>query len=243
MSRPKLLDLFCGAGGCSVGYHRAGFEVVGVDIEPHPDYPFEFHQLDASAIRQDVIAGCWHEYGPASALPGRSDVCLGKFDAVHASPPCPRYSTATPAANRDKHPDLVEPIRNLLRAWGGPYVIENVPGAPLENPVTLCGSMFGLGVRRHRLFETNVPMLQPHCDHRSQPQVWGVYGDHGDLNPVKRPNGTSRGNKARDAAHAREVMGIDWMSRWDDLTDAIPPAYTEWIGGRLVEHLASGVAA
>jgi len=218
----KLLDLFCGAGGASVGYHCAGFKVTGVDTIIHLDYPFELAVMDAITYLDT------HD--------------LGAFDVIAASPPCPRYSTATPAANRDKHPDLIGPIRDRLRAWGGPYVIENVPGAPLENPITLCGSMFGLGVRRHRLFETNVPMLQPECDHRSQPQVWGVYGDHGDLNPVTRPNGTSRGNKARNAAHAREVLGIDWMTEWDDLADAIPPAYTEWIGQQVMEHL-SEVAA
>ncbi|QSR25547.1 hypothetical protein CFH99_07915 [Nocardioides aromaticivorans] len=162
---------------------------------------------------------------------------LDQFDVIAASPPCPRYSTATPQATRDKHPDLVPVVRAKLRDWGGDYVIENVPGAPLDNPIVLCGSMFGLGVRRHRLFETNVPMLQPECDHRNQPQVWGVYGDHGDRKPVTRPDGSSRGNKARDAAHAREVMGIDWMTRWDDLADAIPPAYTEWIGRQLIDQI------
>lgn len=224
MSRPKLLDLFCGAGGGSAGYGRAGFDVIGVDIERHDDYPFGMFIADAVSFAEE-----W--------LP------VGDFDAVHASPPCPRYSSATPAANRDKHPDLVAPIRALLRASGLPYVIENVPGAPLDNPVTLCGSMFGLGVRRHRLFETNVPMLQPECDHRAQPQVWGVYGDHGDLSPVTRPDGTSRGNKARDVAHAQEVMGIGWMTRWDDLADAIPPAYTEHIGAQLLDHIESEAAA
>jgi DNA (cytosine-5)-methyltransferase 1 len=218
MSAPKLLDLFCGAGGAGVGYHRAGFEVVGVDIEAHDDFPFRMFVGDALAFCAD-----WLE--------------VGNFDAVHASPPCPRYSSATPAANRDKHPDLIGPVRDLLTLWGGPYVIENVPGAPLDTPVTLCGSMFGLGVRRHRLFETNVPMMQPACHHEKQPQVWGVYGDHGDAQPVTRPDGTSRGNKARDAAHAREVMGIDWMTRWDDLADSIPPAYTEWLGTQLIDSL------
>lgn len=220
--RPALLDLFAGAGGCSVGYHRAGFNVTGLDAMPHPDYPFEL-------IIDDAIA-----YLDA----GHHD----RFDVITASPPCPRYSTATPAKNRDKHPDLIGPVRDALKEWGGPYVIENVPGAPLENPVVLCGSMFGLGVRRHRLFETNVPMLRPECDHRAQPQVWGVYGDHGDARPARRPDGSRRGDKARDAAHAREVMGIDWMTKWDDLADAIPPAYTEFIGRQLLDHVARAAA-
>lgn len=224
MSAPRLLDLFAGAGGCSVGYHRAGFEVVGVDREGHPDYPFALFVADALTMLADPDF-------------------LDSFDVITASPPCPRYSAATPAANRDKHPDLVGPVRDMLQAWGGDYVIENVPGAPLIDPVTYCGSSFGLGVRRHRLFESNVDLHAPACDHKSQRQVFGVYGDHGDLNPVTRPNGTSRGNKARNAAHAREVMGIDWMEKWHDLADAIPPAYTEHIGAQLLAHLASEVAA
>lgn len=221
--RPKLLDLFCGAGGAGVGYQRAGFDVTGVDIEAHPDSPHLVIVADALAVLTD------------------SDFLAG-FDVIHASPPCPRYSSATPAANRDKHPDLIGPVREALQAWGGPYVIENVPGAPLDNPVLLCGSSFGLSVRRHRLFETNVPMLAPQCRHDLQPQVWGVYGDHGDAKPVTRPNGTRRGNKARDAAHAGEVLGIDWMTRWDDLADAIPPAYTEFIGDQIANHLSEAAA-
>lgn len=218
MNRPKLLDLCAGAGGCSVGYHQAGFDVTGVDLLGHPDYPFKLIEADALAVLADVDF-------------------LDQFTVVTASPPCPRYSTATPAANRDKHPDLIGPVRDALIAWGGIYVIENVPGAPLIDPIVLCGSMFGLSVRRHRLFETNRPLSQLPCDHKSQPQVWGVYGDHGDKTPVTRPDGTSRGNKARDAAHAREVMGIDWMTRWDDLADAIPPRYTEWIGHHLLAEI------
>lgn len=222
--RPKLLDLFCGAGGCSVGYARAGFEVVGWDIEPHDDYPFEIYVGDAMA---------------ALAAPNYLDV----FDVVHVSPPCPRHSTITPARTRDSHPDLIGPCRDLLKAWGGVYVIENVPGAPLVNPVRLCGSSCGLGVRRHRLFESNVPLMAMECAHEAQGQPWGVYGDHGDLTPVRRPNGTSRGNKARDVAHAQEVLGIDWMTDWDDLTDAIPPAYTEFLGAQLLDALRTEAIA
>lgn len=221
MSKPKLLDLFSGAGGCAVGYDRAGFDVLGVDLVPHPEYPYFFIQENALRTLGRLLTQ------PAF-----------KVDAVHASPPCPRYSVATPKANRDKHPDLIGPVREMLRVWGGPYVIENVVGAPLESPVRYCGSSFGLGVRRHRLFESNVPLVAPECDHASQSQVWGVYGDHGDRRgPVPRPNGASRGGKARDTAHAREVMGIDWMTEWHDLADAIPPAYTEHIGRQLMSHL------
>ena len=220
------MDLFSGAGGASMGYHRAGYDVTGADHEPHDDYPFPMVVGDAMTILECT-----------SILDG--------FDVVTASPPCPRYSTATPAANRENHPDLVGPVRELLRAWGGPYVIENVPGAPLENPIRLCGSMFGLQVRRHRLFETNVPMMQPECHHEMQPVVYGIYGDHGDggRQYLRPGTGTQRGLKARDAAHARELMGIDHMKQWDDLADAIPPAYTEWIGARLLEHLATSEVA
>jgi len=204
-----------------MGYHRAGYDVTGWDLVPHPDYPFQFHLGDALEVLND------HDY-------------LNGFDVVHVSPPCPRYSLATPAANRENHPDLIGPVRDLLRAWGGPYVIENVPGAPLHVPVKLCGSMFGLQVRRHRLFETNVPMMQPECDHRSQPVVYGVYGEHGDGGIVYlRPGtGTSRAVKAADAAHARDLLGIDWMGSWADLADAIPPAYTHYLGEQLLEVTA-----
>lgn len=222
--RPKLLDLFCGAGGAGVGYRRAGFKVTGVDIAPHDDYPFGLFVTDAIDFLDN-----WSN--------------VGEWDAVHASPPCPRYSVATPAANRDSHPDLIEPVRARLIALGIPYVIENVPGSPLVDPVTLCGSMFGLQVRRHRLFESNIPIGQPTCQHRGQ-QVYGVYGQHGDKQgAVARPNGTSRGTKARDAEHAREVMGIDWMSEWSDLADAIPPAYTEHIGRELITSIEARSAA
>ena len=156
--KPKLLDLFCGGGGCSMGYHLAGFEVVGVDINPQKRYPFEFHQEGAlTYLRQ---------YGH-------------EFDAIHASPPCQCHSVLRhlPSFNPAKHEDLIESTRRLLQASGKPYVMENVPGAPLRNPFTLCGTMFGLRtecgaeLRRHRLFETNwfddlleVPLCQHYAE-------------------------------------------------------------------------------
>ena len=217
--RPKLLDLFAGAGGCSVGYHRAGFDVTGVDIEGHPDYPYELIERDAMTVLADIDF-------------------LDQFDVIAASPPCPRYSVATPHASRSSHPDLVGPVREALQAWGGLYVIENVPGAPLENPAVLCGSMFGLGVRRHRLFESNAPVVTPPCNHAAQRVVYGVYGAHADRpGGWTRPNGKSRGLKATSVQHAQEVMGIDWMTSWGDLADAIPPAYTEHIGRQIITHL------
>ena len=217
MSRPRLLDLFCGAGGCSVGYERAGFDVVGVDIEGHLDYPFTFMRMDALA----ALMNPW----------------LDEFDVVHASPPCQRYSTIT--ADPERHPDLIGPVRDLLQQWGGTYVIENVPGArpELDHPVQLCGSAFGLGVRRHRLFESNAFIHGTDCTHRAQGTPVGVYGDHPETNEPLRPNGTRRGNKARDLEHAQAAMGIDWMASWKDLTDAIPPAYTEHLGVQLLAHL------
>lgn len=221
MTRPRLLDLFAGAGGCSVGYHRAGWDVTGVDIEPHDDYPYEL--IVANAI--EVLAD--REF-------------LAGFDVVHGSPPCPRYSTITPSHTRDQHPDLIPPVRAALREWGGVYVIENVPGAArhMVNPVKVCGSSFGLEVRRHRFFESNVPLMSTPCRHAEQGRPIGVYGDHGQIDTeYRRPDGTRRGNKARDVAHAREALGIDWMTEWDDLADAIPPAMTEFVGGQLLDWL------
>ena len=211
----RLLDLFCGAGGCSVGYARAGFEVEGVDIEPHPDYPFTFHLGDAM-----------------EALADRS--FLDQFDVIHASPPCQGYTTMSNRARGD-WPKLLEPIRHGLIAWGRSYVIENVPGARREmiNPITVHGGMFGLGVDRPRLFESNMFLFEQKARRVGNPV--GVYGKLDGRRIWTRADGTEQ-RAARTLDQARRAMGIDWMS-WDDLREAIPPAYTEFIGRQLMDQL------
>jgi DNA (cytosine-5)-methyltransferase 1 len=223
VSKPRLLDLFCGAGGAAMGYHRAGFEVVGVDIKSQPHYPFEFVQSDAIAFL--------YAHGP-------------EFAAIHASPPCQPF-TRGQALRRGKasaKPDLVEPTRALLVDTGLPYVIENVPGAPLLNPMVLCGSMFGLQVRRHRLFESSALLFPPtECRHREQGRPVGVYHTMGDQ--VKGIDHTTGrlvlgGRTADSVEEGGAAMGIDWMT-WRELAESIPPAYTEWIGRQLLNVLAA----
>jgi DNA (cytosine-5)-methyltransferase 1 len=220
MARPRLLDLFCGAGGAAMGYHRAGFDVVGVDIEPQPHYPFEFHQADAMTFPLDG------------------------YDAIHASPPCQAYSVANNIHGRTDHPDLVAETRDRLVAAGGPYVIENVPGSPLRNFVQVCGLSVGANVRRHRWFECNFP-------------VWGVPCSRHDADYVivfgggSKGRGHTIGKTAKGGSRirrpfvpldrAREAMGCEWMTR-EEMSQAIPPAYTEFIGAQLLAHLNAAVA-
>lgn len=215
--KQRLLDLFCCAGGASVGYARSGFEVVGVDLSPQPRYPFEFHQADALALDPEFLA---------------------TFDAVHASPPCQSYSDLA-KRNRNGHlwPRLVEPTRKLLRSLGVPYVIENVEGAPLLDPLVLCGTMFpGLRVIRHRLFESNVPLDAP--PHGRHPLVFTH--DKRKAHYGKLDQDTSfvqvTGGGNCTIRNARAAMGIEWMIK-DELNEAIPPAYTEWIGRQLAGHI------
>jgi DNA (cytosine-5)-methyltransferase 1 len=190
-----------------MGYHRAGFEVVGVDIKPQPRYPFEFHQGDAL----EYVAAYGHE-----------------FDAIHASPPCQRYTVAQNAAkNADAHPDLVPTVRELLIASGKPYTIENVVGAPLIEPFMLCGLSFGLGVRRHRLFESNLFIMTHPCQCQNA-DYYVIFGHE----VRNRRHGQASGRKNK-IAEGRKAMGIDWMTR-GELSEAIPPAYTEYIGEYLM---------
>ena len=237
--RPRLLDLFCGAGGCSMGYHRAGFDVTGVDIKPQPRYPFIFIQGDAL----EYLREHGHEY-----------------DAITASPPCQAFSAMRKGRWQDReHPDLIEPTRATLKATGKPYVIENVEGAPLMAPITLCGTMFGLRtrhgsqLRRHRLFEAPWFFgLIPTCAHNEYAAI-GVYG--GGQHPQRRCNDAnsrlpatigvyvnSGGSSVRDGTTGfgvvdrRDAMGIDWMTN-AELSQAIPPAYTQFIGEQLLAEV------
>jgi DNA (cytosine-5)-methyltransferase 1 len=213
-----LLDLFCGAGGASMGYHRAGFEVVGVDISPQPRYPFPFCQDDAlDALRSGAVYGNGQFFG------------LGDFDAIHASPPCQAFTDLKSMWNAGEHEDLLTPTRELLEATGLPYVIENVEGAPMRSPVKLCGSSFGMRIRRHRLFETNWTLMSMPCAHGQQGVPIGVYGTGGG-------GQMTRGYKASGVAEAREVMETPWMTL-AECSQAIPPAYTEFIGTQLMAHL------
>jgi len=203
-----------------MGYHRAGFEVVGVDINPQPNYPFEFVQNDALSLLSHPPGGRWW-------------LSEAGFDAIHASPPCQAYSITSSLHDND-HPDLVKPVREMLELARLPYVIENVVGAPLHHPFKLCGSSFGLRVWRHRLFETNWPIgMIPPCSHQQHPEPLDVTG-------VGGPGGRHR--KPRGIHEAREALGIDWMTR-KELSQAIPPAYTEYIGAQLLSHINAKVAA
>ena len=213
----KILDLFCCAGGVAVGYHRAGFEVVGVDIKPQPHFPFEFIQADALTLPIKF---------------------LRTFDAIHASPPCQSYSDlAKRNGNGHEWPRLIEPVREILIKSGKPYVIENVEGAPLLNPVVLCGTMFkGLRVLRHRLFEANFTIIAP--PHGKHPRCHtfdkrkSQYGKTDDMIDFVSVNG---GGNCTVAA-ARDAMGINWMNK-DEMNEAIPPAYMEFIGKQLIKYL------
>ncbi len=217
--KPRLLDLFCGAGGAAVGYHRAGFDVVGVDNRPQPRYPFEFIQADVFDIWPNLTAYGWSVH----------------YQAIHASPPCQAFSRTTMGEHRAGHIDLVTPVRDLLEATGLPWVIENVPGAPLHDPVMICGSSLGLKVRRHRLFETNWPLLVPPCAHGQQGVPVGVYGE-GSSKSQKR------GRKADTEQEVLDVMGMPWADR-KTATQAIPPAYTELIGHQLLRHIEAKAVA
>lgn len=230
---PVLLDLYCKAGGATRGYQQAGFYVIGVDIEPQPDYVGDrFIQADAIEFLERMVAGgTWEWVGP------------GIIAAVHASPPCQLHSSITVISGKgNDHPELIGPTRELLRRLGKPYVIENVPRAPLLDPITLCGSHFGLAVeegelRRHRLFECSFPIEPPpKCRHPRGRTTLGIYG--GGTRQGERSNKGGGNTPKANKAQAQGLMGIDWMTR-DQMCQAIPPAYTKFIGQQLRDFCAN----
>lgn len=203
----RVLDLFCGAGGVSMGLHRAwpDAQIIGVDIKPQRRYPFTFVQADAL----------------------RPPFDLSEFDFIWASPPCQAHTALKSMWNAKEHPDLIPPTRALLAASGSPWCMENVPGAPMQFSIMLCGTMFDLGwedaeLRRHRLFETSQALLSPACQHKRRPRVIGVYGGHG-RDRRRTVNTQDYPTEAR-----RQAMGIEWMVG-NELSQAIPPAYSEFI--------------
>lgn len=218
MTKPLLLDLYCGQGGAAAGYAAAGFDVMGVDIEPQPRYPYEFIQMDALHFLRTAINGDWA--------------------AIHASPPCQAHSNAQRIQQRD-HPELIGPTRELLEETGLPYVVENVEGAPLLDPIFLCGGMFGLRTYRHRLFETNWKLPQPDHPNHDAPQA--KMG-----RPVRDGEFMHIVGNFSNVDLAREIMGMPWANR-DGLREAIPVAYGEYVGRELmveVKHRAlAGVTA
>lgn len=211
MQRPRLVDLFCGAGGCSQGYYDAGFHVVGVDIKAQPRYPFEFIQADAL----DFIARCGD-----------------RFDAFHASPPCQKFLRSG-LVNKEKYPDLIAPTRDLFLQWRKPYVIENVIDAPLRNPIILNGLLFSLRVLRDRAFECNFPVPQPVL-----PLFTGKVAKMG--RPPKEGEYIAVVGHFSGADYARAAMGTPWMVK-SEMAQAIPPAYTHYIGKHLFDHLRKTV--
>jgi len=203
-SRPKALDLFCCAGGAGTGLHRAGYDVTGVDIVPQPDYPFTFLLGDAL------------------------DADLTGYDLVWASPPCQAHSALKHRTGKD-YECFIARTRAKLKEWGGAYIIENVMGAPLENPVMLCGSAFGLNVRRHRIFESNIFLTGVECEHWRQPKPLDVTGMGGPrVNTVRVDGKGGDSRKPRNLKEAQDAMGMDWTDR-KHLSQAIPPAYAEYL--------------
>ena len=210
----KLLDLYCGVGGASVGYHQAGFEIYGVDLKHGKRYPYTYLRADVLDVLRD------EEY-------------INQFDVIHASPPCQTHSITQHLRNAQGKTtsklDLIPETRAALIASGKPYIIENVPGSPLINPIQLCGSSFGLKVRRHRLFESNLSLIGSECLHKEQGRPVGVYGSLRDDIP--------HGGKTADSIdQAREAMGISWAI-WSELVEAIPPLYTSYLGNQIRELL------
>lgn len=229
MMQPVLIDFYCCGGGASEGFHRAGFDVLGIDNEPQPRYRFEFARMSALDAL-DILNGGGKIEFDTGRLIGAEDVA-----AYVGSPPCKVHTSLKPFS-ASHHIDLIPDTRERFRASGKPYIIENVPGAPLIDPVQLCGTAFGLGaqcidgwrnLKRHRLFESNVPLIGTECP-----------GDHGDVIGVYGVGGggwQTRGYKGY-ADESREAMGIDWLPQ-KYLSQALPPVYAKYLGHQLLAAL------
>lgn len=222
----RALDLFSGAGGAARGLQRAGFHVTGVDIEAQPRYIGErFIQANALALGGEFLAS---------------------FDFIWASPPCQAHTAMKTMHNRKEHVDLIPQTRAMLKWFDAPYVIENVVGAPLINPFTLCGTMFslqtdcGADLHRHRIFEASFPVMPPKCWHVPGRPVIGVYGGH--YRNRKRAAGRNRGDRGFTADDGRKAMQIDWMTG-DEISQAIPPAYAEFIAKSFLSRAVKERAA
>lgn len=228
MSRPKMLDLFSCAGGAGMGYHRAGFDVYAVDIAPQPNNPFPFLQVDALWLLRLLIAGDPIDFDGSGRL-----LRLQDFSAVHLSPPCQSFTAYRRKGHGvgDGYLNLIPEARELAIESGIPYIIENVPGAPILDPVQLCGSSFQLDVRRHRLFESNLTLVAPPCDHSWQTPRFAPATNRTNLRST-----VEVGVWRIPLSVQQKAMGIDWMTL-REMSEAIPPAYTEHLGRQLVTHL------
>lgn len=225
MTKPRALDLFCCGGGVSMGLHHAGFDVVGIDIEPQPHYPFSFIQADAM----------------------NPPVDLADFDFLWGSPPCQRYSRVTPPECKENHPDLIGPVREMFLSSGKLWCIENVPEAPVRPDLVLDGTMFpNLKVVRRRHFELNFPVAM-----RLGFPTRNLIGEHGWSCVLTKGGMPTAGRKARirhgrkttdDIDTARQAMGVDWPLPWSRLGEAIPPAYSEYIGRAALGYLGRAAA-
>ena len=235
MRRPILLDLFCCQGGASRGYADAGFDVIGVDIDPQPRYPYPFLQMDALRALDLLLDGL-----PLAFSDGRT-IAFSDLAAYHASPPCQSFlnlGKVNQALGREyDYPNLIDPIRALLKETNRPYVIENVQDAAehLYSPVRVCGTGLGRPLRRHRMFESNITLEGVACAHSrfKEPKYWTGWRPNGQhrLSTVVQVYGNAGGQQEWP-----DAMGIDWMDR-HGFVEAIPPAYTEWIGEQLIEQI------
>lgn len=221
--RPRALDLCCKAGGATKGIQEAGFHVTGVDHEAQPNYcGDEFVQDDAvKFLERAVLAARCTMDSPFD------------FDFIWASPPCQKHSSLN-GLGKQSHREricIIEPLRHWLEKTGKPYVIENVPGAPLRKDLILCGQYFGLGVRRHRIIEANFPLMKITCKYSHKPRPIAVYGDHPEKHTYK-PGSGGYINRAHTLKMAQDAMGIDWMN-WREITQAVPPAYGRYVAQRV----------